>query len=95
MDRRSFFKIFAALPVVGLAAIAAKDPKTPDHVLKGNVVIEGSLIVNGVKTGTALAAGDIPKDSIKGPHAGMYCIGAPNDLPRVKMGDMLIPFSSP
>lgn len=76
-------------------ASAGKDPKAPDHVIKGDVVIEGSLIVNGVKTGTALAAGDVPKEGIKGPHAAMYCVGTPNDLPRVKMGDMLVPFSHP
>lgn len=97
MDRRSFFRIFAALPVVGVAAMASagKDPKEPDHVLKGNVVIEGSLVVNGVETGTALAAGDVPSGSIKGQYAGMYCVGARNDLQRAKIGDMLIPFSYP
>lgn len=63
-------------------ASAVKKPDEPDHVLKGNVVVEGSLIVNGVKTGTALAAGDVPKGAIVGPHAGMYCVGRRLDEPE-------------
>lgn len=74
MNRRDFFSVFAALPVVGLAAVAkaVKPDNEPDHVLDGKVLVRGTLVVEGVQTGIALHAGD---GKPKSPYVAIYCVG--------------------
>lgn len=60
MNRRGFFKAFAALPIVGVAALAksVKPADEPDHILNGKVLVRGTLEVEGIDSGVALYAGD-------------------------------------
>lgn len=60
MNRRGFFRVFAALPIVGVAALAksVKPADEPDHILNGKVLVRGTLEVEGVDSGAALYAGD-------------------------------------
>jgi len=73
MKRRDFFGVFAALPLVGLSAVAkaARPKNEPDHVLDGKVLVRGTLVVEGVETGTALYAGDGKPGYLQ----GIYCVG--------------------
>jgi hypothetical protein len=77
MNRRGFFKAFAALPLVGVAALAksVKPPNEPDHVLEGVVLIKGALRVEGANTGTALIAGDLDAMSTDYKNVGFIVQG--------------------
>lgn len=70
-------------------ASAVKEPEDFDHVLKGKVLIEGALVVNGIETGTALVAGDYTKNGVT-PYAGGVFRGAPKNQPQREPGMMVM-----
>jgi hypothetical protein len=78
MNRRNFFGALLGIPFVGaavLAKAAKANPKEPDIVLEGNVVVKGAFKVEGIQTGTALYAGDADAME-RDMYTGMYCMGS-------------------